>query len=146
MSFTIGAPSGDGSTQVGRRRTYRSGGLAVCFISVDVHQVIAPSGAAAVNTYDNESPDINGDSIQLYLSSDKGLGAWILVPETDSSECEIRQLEGWSARSLRLGRHGLLSPKVTGWTSRSATAFLRRSISSSTRCHLAASVDEDSSC
>ena len=76
-----------------------SGG--VLHISVDVHQSHRTfPGAAAVNTYDNESPDINGDSIQLYLSSDKGLGAWILVPETDSTRVRIRQLEGWSATAV----------------------------------------------
>jgi hypothetical protein len=69
----------------------------VLHISVNVHQSHRTfAGAAAVNAYDNESPDINGDSVQLYLSSDNGLGAWIFVPEPDSTRVRIRQLEGWS--------------------------------------------------
>jgi hypothetical protein len=35
--------------------------------------------------------------VQLYLSSDKGFGGWILVPERVSTGVRIRQLEGWPA-------------------------------------------------
>jgi len=53
--------------------------------------------ADAVNPYDNEHPDVNGDGVQLYLSSDQGLSAWMLVPEATSSRVRTRQLERWLA-------------------------------------------------
>jgi hypothetical protein len=55
------------------------------------------SRAEAVNPYDNEQADINGDGVQLYFSSDKGLSGWILVPEPGSSHVRSRQLERWPA-------------------------------------------------
>ena len=70
----------------------------VLHVSVDVHQSQHTfADAAAVNRYDNEFPDINGDGVQLYLSSEKGFAAWILVPERESTRVRIRQLEGWPA-------------------------------------------------
>jgi hypothetical protein len=54
------------------------------------------STADAVNRYDNEHADINGDGVQLYLSSDRGLSAWLLVPETDTQQVRSRQLERWT--------------------------------------------------
>ncbi len=53
--------------------------------------------ADSVNPYDNENPDVNGDGVQLYLSSDRGLSAWMLVPDQESSHVRIRQLERWAA-------------------------------------------------
>jgi hypothetical protein len=53
--------------------------------------------AEALNPYDNEHPDINGDGVQLYVSSDAGLSAWILVPEPGSSRVRSRAIERWSA-------------------------------------------------
>ena len=53
--------------------------------------------ADAVNRYDNESPDVNGDGVQLYLRSGESLSGWMLIPETDSSSVRIRQLDGWRA-------------------------------------------------
>jgi hypothetical protein len=55
----------------------------------------SPSGA--VNLYDNEHADINGDGVQLYLSTDQGLSGWILVPEAHSSGVRTRRLERWPA-------------------------------------------------
>jgi len=70
----------------------------VLHVTVDVHQSQRTFAAAsAVNAYDNEFADINGDGVQVYLSSDKGFGGWILVPERDSTSVRIRQLEGWPA-------------------------------------------------
>ena len=67
-------------------------------VSIDVprsDRTFAPS--AAVNRYDNESPDVNGDSVQLFLRTDRGDSGWILVPELDSPVVRVRQLDGWNA-------------------------------------------------
>jgi len=55
------------------------------------------SPADAVNAFDNEHADINGDGVQLYLSSERGLSAWVLVPEAGSSQVRSRRLERWPA-------------------------------------------------
>jgi hypothetical protein len=54
--------------------------------------------ADATNAYDNESPDINGDGVQLYVADEQGASAWVLVPETGrgSPQVRSRQIEGWS--------------------------------------------------
>ena len=52
--------------------------------------------ADAINRYDNEAPDINGDGLQLYLRSGESLSGWILVPDSGSS-VRVRQLDGWRA-------------------------------------------------
>lgn len=67
-------------------------------ISIDVaksQQTFSP--AESVNPYDNEHADVNGDGIQFYLSTDRGLSAWMLVPEPRSSRVRIRGLERWTA-------------------------------------------------
>jgi hypothetical protein len=51
----------------------------------------------AVNRFDNEHPDINGDSVQLYVRTEQGLSGWTLVPERDSENVRVRQLDGWLA-------------------------------------------------
>jgi len=53
--------------------------------------------ADAINRYDNEAPDINGDGVQLYLRSGESMSGWILVPEAASSSVRIRQIDGWRA-------------------------------------------------
>lgn len=53
--------------------------------------------ADAVNPYDNEPADINGDSVQLYLRSANGLSGWMLVPTLESVEVRQRTIEGWDA-------------------------------------------------
>ncbi len=60
--------------------------------------------ADAVNPYDNESPDINGDGVQLYVRASDTGGAWVLVPETTGKAGVVRArpVEGWG--SLRLAR------------------------------------------
>jgi hypothetical protein len=40
----------------------------------------------AVNPYDNEHPDINGDGMQLYLVDQRGAGGWMFVPELDAAK------------------------------------------------------------
>ncbi len=60
--------------------------------------------ADAVNPYDNEPPDINGDGVQLYLRTLDNGGAWLLVPEptAKSGMVRARAIDGWG--SLKLGR------------------------------------------
>ncbi|HKN67603.1 MAG TPA: heparinase II/III family protein, partial [Gemmatimonadaceae bacterium] len=62
-------------------------------------------GADAVNVYDNESPDINGDGIQLYLYDASLASGWVLVPEVGGAEegaVRARPIEGWDRpRPLR---------------------------------------------
>jgi hypothetical protein len=53
--------------------------------------------ADAVNRFDNEHPDINGDSVQLYLRTEIGLSGWTLVPERGSANVRVRPLDGWLA-------------------------------------------------
>ena len=56
--------------------------------------------ADAVNVYDNESPDINGDGVQLYLEDAAGASAWVLVPEISEAEegaVRARAIDGWQA-------------------------------------------------
>jgi len=56
----------------------------------------------ALNPYDNEAPDINGDGTQLYLVDDDGASGWVLVPETRSEGIRARLIEGWNTpRDLR---------------------------------------------
>jgi hypothetical protein len=51
----------------------------------------------AVNRFDNEHADINGDSVQLYLRTETGLSGWILVPERSGAGVRVRPLDGWPA-------------------------------------------------
>ena len=50
-----------------------------------------------MNPYDNEHADVNGDGVQLYLSTDRGFSGWMIVPDAESSQVRIRQLERWTA-------------------------------------------------
>jgi hypothetical protein len=49
----------------------------------------------AVNRYDNELPDINGDGLQLYLRTAQASGAWVLVPEASQGSVRVRPIPGW---------------------------------------------------
>ncbi|MEO7082764.1 MAG: heparinase II/III family protein [Gemmatimonadaceae bacterium] len=53
--------------------------------------------ANAVNLYDNEHPDINGDSVQLFVRALDARVAWLLVPDVDSSSVRARRIDGWDA-------------------------------------------------
>jgi hypothetical protein len=50
--------------------------------------------AGAVNPYDNEPADINGDSVQLYLRFGDETCGWMLVPEADPI-VRVRPIDGW---------------------------------------------------
>ena len=59
---------------------------------------------AAVNPYDNEHADINGDGVQFYFADADGASAWLLVPESTSEQGRVhcREIEHWdSPRELR---------------------------------------------
>jgi hypothetical protein len=50
----------------------------------------------AVNRYDNESADVNGDGVQLYLRTDEGSSGWMLVPSIDSTDVRANLIDGWT--------------------------------------------------
>jgi hypothetical protein len=69
--------------------------------ALEVHVVVEKSdltfaAANAVNLYDNEHPDINGDSVQVYLRAGAERAGWLLVPELDSSRVRVRTIDGWN--------------------------------------------------
>ena len=49
----------------------------------------------ALNLYDNEAADINGDSVQLYVRAGSAAHAVMLVPIADSEEVRLRAIDGW---------------------------------------------------
>jgi hypothetical protein len=68
-------------------------------LDVTVHKAgtltFVPEGA--VNPYDNEHPDVNGDGVQFYLADRRGAHAWMLVPEADGAESgkvRVRVIDG----------------------------------------------------
>ena len=89
------------------RPTARVGLLAtpnelVVDVSVRKKGALTFVAADAFNPYDNESPYINGDGVQLYLLDDGGASAWVLVPEENTEGVRARVIEGWDApRALR---------------------------------------------
>jgi hypothetical protein len=69
-------------------------------LNIGVHVVKSDRAFAlpgATNPYDNEPADINGDGVQLYVRSDLGSSAWMLVPDAESGALRIRVIEGGSA-------------------------------------------------
>ena len=50
--------------------------------------------ADAVNVFDNEHPDVNGDGVQLYVETTSGVAARMLVPEPGGNAVRIRPIEG----------------------------------------------------
>ncbi|HEY9227761.1 MAG TPA: heparinase II/III family protein, partial [Gemmatimonadaceae bacterium] len=52
--------------------------------------------ADAVNPYDNEHPDINGDGVQLFVRTEDGLSGWTLVPRDESNDVRIRAVDAWN--------------------------------------------------
>jgi hypothetical protein len=50
----------------------------------------------AINPYDNEPPDINGDGVELFVRWREGRAGWVLVPETESNNVRIRRVDGWN--------------------------------------------------
>jgi hypothetical protein len=66
-------------------------------IEADVAKVGDPifAPADAVNRYDNELPDINGDGLQVYVRTVAAAGAWVLVPDARDSSVRARAIPGW---------------------------------------------------
>jgi hypothetical protein len=64
------------------------------------HRLFA--AADAVNLYDNEHPDINGDGVQLYLHDEHGPSAWMLVPEPGGDTVRRRPIDGWAPAPERM--------------------------------------------
>jgi hypothetical protein len=67
-------------------------------LAVEVMKQGDPIFAApdAVNRYDNEQPDINGDGLQIYLRTGDGDGAWVLVPNPADTSVRVRVIAGWA--------------------------------------------------
>jgi len=47
----------------------------------------------ALNAFDNEHPDVNGDGVQLYVETTNGVAARMLVPEHGAGAVRIRPIE-----------------------------------------------------
>lgn len=73
----------------------RAGASARLVIDVTTSELTF-AAAGAVNPYDNETAEINGDSVQLYLRTARGLSGWLLVPDADSPTVRERLIEGWT--------------------------------------------------
>jgi hypothetical protein len=56
----------------------------------------------AVNRYDNEWPDVNGDGIQLYVFTATARGGWTIVPELDGG-LRVRPVAGWGSAAAPWG-------------------------------------------
>jgi hypothetical protein len=85
--------AGGPSATVAIRWTGRSTDL-----EIDVHVSERTFVAAgAVNIYDNEFADVNGDGIELFVETDDGLAGWMLVPELEPPDVRTRSIEGWTA-------------------------------------------------
>ena len=95
--------AGRPSARVGIRR--RPNELVVD-VTVRKQGVLTFVAANAINVYDNESPDINGDGVQLYLVDASGASAWVLVPEVGGAEegaVRARVIDGWETpRALQV--------------------------------------------
>lgn len=52
--------------------------------------------ADAVNPYDNEHPDVNGDGVQLYVEGGAVRGGWMLVPDVGDA-VRARAIDGWTS-------------------------------------------------
>ncbi len=93
--------------EAGRPTARVAVGAAPKLLVVDI-QVTTPSPrfvpADAVNPYDNEAPDINGDGVQFYVRTEDNGGAWVLVPDPagKAGAVRTRPIEGWG--SLKLSR------------------------------------------
>jgi hypothetical protein len=67
-------------------------------IAMSVHEsdlTFVPAGA--VNPYDNEPMEINGDGVQVYLRTARGDTGWLLVPDRDATTVRVRPIESWGA-------------------------------------------------
>ena len=89
--------AGKPTATIGLRRTVE--GLHITIAVPTSDRTFAP--ASAVNRYDNEHPDVNGDGVQLHVRTAAGLAAWMLVPERDSERVRVRATAGASVPGPR---------------------------------------------
>ncbi len=73
------------------------------------------AAANAVNLYDNEHPDINGDGVQLYVHSERGLSAWTFVPEAGAATVRSRPIDGWDALPATTAPRAAWQPWQNGY-------------------------------
>jgi hypothetical protein len=104
VTFQLGAPHYRRSEQSWSEAGRPGGEISIRWcapvleLTIDVprsDRTFAP--ATAVNRYDNEPADVNGDGVQLYLRTDRGESGWMLVPEFSTSTVRVRPLDGWAA-------------------------------------------------
>jgi hypothetical protein len=50
------------------------------------------AAADAVNRYDNEHADVNGDSVQVHLRTPAGLASWMMIPEPGEGRVRVRAI------------------------------------------------------
>ena len=58
----------------------------------------------AENPFDNESADVNGDGIQLYIHAGEAVAAWMIVPELGADRVRIRSIVRHETRSAPAAR------------------------------------------
>ena len=58
-------------------------------------RTFAPSDAA--NRLDNESADVNGAGVQLYLRTDDATAGYVLVPNASDHSVQVRPIDGWGS-------------------------------------------------
>ena len=76
--------------------------LALDVTVLNVERTFAPRGA--VNHLDNESADINGAGLQLYLARGAATSGYVIVPESDSDALRLRPIDGWGSAIPVAGR------------------------------------------
>ena len=84
--------AGSPTARVSLART--DAGLEVTVEGQPSDRTFAP--ADAVNPYDNEPADINGDGVELFVADGGKLSGWMLVPELRSDRVRVRAIEGWT--------------------------------------------------
>jgi hypothetical protein len=73
----------------------RAGDYVGLRVVVNAERTFAPPGA--VNRLDNESADINGAGLQLYLQSGQQTAGYVIVPLERRHELSLRPIDGWGA-------------------------------------------------
>jgi hypothetical protein len=68
----------------------RPNGIRIVVTVPNSARTFAPEDA--VNRYDNEHPDINGDGVQLHARTAAGLAGWTLIPERGSERVRVRAI------------------------------------------------------
>ena len=116
-----------------------------CAVSSDSRPSLTPD---AINPYDNEHPDINGDAVQLYLAGDRGRSGVDARARSRLATVRVRD-RGWKAgRDRRRCRvvHGVRGAGYRLDADMLAAAVPEAIDVSSTRCPAAVSAGAGSSC